>query len=247
MVLFAVCVGTAAGQATHGDRGLNGQLVDASTDQRIEILGSLLSKSPDDLHLESGLIAAYLQKLRESGDRSYLDRASKLVDRMLESDGGNFEALRFENEIDLQRHEFRAVEERAEDMAKYAPSDAGNWGNLGDALMDLGEYRQAGTAYTRMFALRPDLGSYNRLAYFHFVTGDAQRAEDLMRDAIAAGDALPQNVAWCWAELGDMYFKTGDLNKAGKAYGQALQLFPSLHRAMAGLGKIDAGTWSSTT
>lgn len=222
------------------DRGLSAQLTHTSTDERIRSYEALLAASPDNARLQAGLISAYLQKLRESSDYNYLDRASRLVDRMMQKEGGNFTAMRFQNEIDLQRHDFKAVAERAEDMAKYAPSDAGNWGNLGDALMELGEYTRAGQAYSRMFALGPNLGSYNRLAYFSFVTGDAQRAIGLMRDAIDSGDTLPENTAWCWAELGDMYFKTGKLAEAASAYSAAIQLFPALHRASAGLGRVAA-------
>jgi tetratricopeptide (TPR) repeat protein len=125
-------------------------------------------------------------------------------------------------------------------MAKYAPSDPGTWGNLGDALMELGEYERAGQAYSKMFALRPNLASYNRLAYFYFVTGDAPHAIALMRTAAEAGSAEPENTAWCWAELGDIYFKTGKLDEAADAYQTALSLFPTLHRASAGLGKVHA-------
>ncbi|HTU44698.1 MAG TPA: tetratricopeptide repeat protein [Bryobacteraceae bacterium] len=238
-IVLAMTATLAAGQDSFGLRFV-GTLGRAKTDERIRTYERLLASSPDDLQLQPGLISAYLQKLRESADRTYLDRASKLVDRMLEADGGNFTALRFENEIDLQRHEFTAVAERAGDMAKYSPSDPGNWGNLGDALMELGEYDRAGQAYARMFALRPNLGSYNRLAYFRFVTGDAARAIELMRDAVEAGDPLPENTAWCAAELGDMYFKTGRLAEAAESYQSALALFPALHRASAGLGKVEA-------
>jgi tetratricopeptide (TPR) repeat protein len=228
----------ARGQDSFGLR-LTGVLERTNTDERIHSYEKLLASSPNDAGLQSGLISSYLQKLRESADRAYLDRASKLVERMLETDGGNFTALRFENEIDLQRHEFQIVAERAEGMAKYSPSDAGTWGNLGDALMELGDYERAGQAYARMFALRPNLASYNRVAYFRFVTGDAERAIELMRDAIAAGDPVAENTAWCEAELGDMYLKTGKLAEAEAAYGRALRLFPALHRASAGLGRLE--------
>ena len=245
-------VSTASGQKASGpqstggvargltDRALAEQLSHADTNDRIKTYEKMLVSSPDDLQLQAGLISAYLQRLRETADYAYLDRASKLVDRILEKDGGNFIALRFQNEIDLQRHDFKVVADRAQDMAKYAPSDPGNWGNLGDARMELGEYAQAGQAYERMFALRPNLASYNRLAYFRFVTGDAAGAIELMRDAIAAGDPAGENTAWCWAELGDMYFKTGKLAQAAEAYRSALSLFPALHRASAGLGKVEA-------
>jgi tetratricopeptide (TPR) repeat protein len=179
------------------DRTLSARLTKGTTDERIKLYERLLASSPDNIQLQSGLIAVYLQKLRESSDYTYLDRAAKLTDNLLAREGGNFTALRFQNEIDLQRHNFQAVVERAGDMAKYAPSDQGNWGNLGDALMELGEYQGAGRAYLRMFALGPNLGSYNRLAYFHFVTGDPEKAIGLMRDAIASTDLLPENSATC--------------------------------------------------
>jgi tetratricopeptide (TPR) repeat protein len=222
------------------DRTLSARLTKGTTDERIKLYERLLASSPDNMQLQSGLIAVYLQKLRESSDYTYLDRAAKLTDNLLAREGGNFTALRFQNEIDLQRHNFQAVVERAGDMAKYAPSDQGNWGNLGDALMELGEYQGAGRAYLRMFALGPNLGSYNRLAYFHFVTGDPEKAIGLMRDAIASTDLLPENIAWCWAELGDMYFKTGRLAEAADSYRMAIKMFPPLHRAFAGLAKVAA-------
>jgi tetratricopeptide (TPR) repeat protein len=221
-------------------RSIDQQVSHEPTDVRIKTFEKLLAASPDDLKLQTGLISAYLQKVRETSDFGYLTRASKIVDRILEKDGGNFTALRFENEIDLQRHDFKAVADRSQDMVKYAPSDAGTWGNLGDALMELGEYQRAGDAYLKMFALRPGLSSYNRLAWHRFVTGDPISAIALMHEAVEAGDPVAQNTAWCYAELGDMYFKTGKLDDATNAYRSALDLFPSLHRALAGLGQVEA-------
>ncbi len=211
----------------------------ATTDDRIRNVERELHGNPNNSRLQTALISAYLQKLRETADGAYLERASLLVDRMIEQDGGSFEALRLRNEIDLQRHDFKAVAERARSMTRDEPSDAGNWGNLGDALMELGDYELAGQAYAKMFALRPNLASYNRLGFFRFVTGDAQGAIGFMRLAVEASDAAPEHTAWCQAELGDLYFKTGKLADARMAYRSALDLFPGLHRAYAGLGRVE--------
>lgn len=211
-----------------------------STDQKIHRDQEILVANPKDLAAESELTAAYLQKLRENADGGYLDRASALVDRMLTQDAGNYEAMRFENEIDLQKHDFRAVEDRARDLLRFEPSDAGAWGNLGDASMELGKYEAAGEAYAKMFAIRPSLASYNRIAWFRFVTGDLESAILFMQEAVEAGTDTPENTAWCKAELGDMYFKTGNVDRALEAYDSALALFPTLHRALAGKGRVEA-------
>jgi tetratricopeptide (TPR) repeat protein len=230
----------AAALAFSQSRPLDEHLVHETTDVRIKTYEKLLAAAPDDLKLQSGLISAYLQKVRETSDFDYLTRAAKIVDRILEKNGGSFTALRFENEIDLQRHDFKAVAERAQDMVKYEPSDAGTWGNLGDALMELGDYQRAGDAYLKMFALRPGLSSYNRMAWYRFVTGDPTSAITLMREAVDAGDPVAQNTSWCYAELGDMYFKTGKLHEAAESYSKALELFPTLHRAIAGFAQVEA-------
>jgi tetratricopeptide (TPR) repeat protein len=211
-----------------------------TTDQTIHRIESVLATSPRNIAAQSALTAAYVQKLRETGDGSYLDRASVLVDRMLKQDAGNYEAMRFQNEIDLQKHDFTAVEDRARDLLRFEPSDAGAWGNLGDASMELGKYEAAGQAYAKMFAIRPSLASYNRIAWFRFVTGDPAGAILFMQQAVEAGADTPENTAWCKAELGDMYFKTGQLDRAMEAYESALALFPALHRALAGKGRVEA-------
>jgi tetratricopeptide (TPR) repeat protein len=238
VAFLVLAIGLLEAQGGSGPRA--GAVPQGSTDDRIRTAERQLDKSPNDVALQGTLASAYLQKLRETGDGSYLQRASKLVERMELADGGSSQALRLQNEIDLQRHDFREVADRARSMTKYAPSDPGNWGNLGDASMELGEYEAAGEAYTKMFALRPSLASYNRLGFYRFVTGDGAGAIASMRQAVEAGGAVPENTAWCWAELGDMYFKIGQAAEAEAAYRAALDLFPTLHRAYAGLGKVEA-------
>ncbi|MFL6447093.1 MAG: tetratricopeptide repeat protein [Bryobacteraceae bacterium] len=221
-------------------RALTRQLERENTDERIKRYEKLVVADGGREPFKAGLIAAYLQKVRETADFTYLDRASRLIDEILARDGWNFAALRYRNEVDLQKHEFKIVAARAEMMVKDEPSDPGSWANLGDASMELGDYDKAGRAYLKMFALGPSLGSYNRLAYWRFVTGDGNSAVDLMEKAIQASEQRPENVAWCLAELGDMDFKLGRLSEAEKSYRSALDLFPQLHRALGGLGKLQA-------
>jgi tetratricopeptide (TPR) repeat protein len=208
----------------------------AKTDDRI----ARLQKQPDSPATKCLLAKTYIQKMRETVDFGYLDRASKLVDDVLIHDPSNFEAIRLRSEISMERHEFQKVAEYSEAVTKLAPNDPWSWGMLGDASMELARYEQAKTAYMKMVSLKPDLSSYNRLAYYQFVTGNADAAINLMRNAIESGADSPENTAWCLVDIGGMLFKTGKITEAQHAYEQALVEFPGYYPALAGLGRVAA-------
>jgi tetratricopeptide (TPR) repeat protein len=208
------------------------------TDERIAAYGKAVAAQPGSAHLQSLLARAYIQKMRETVDFSYLDRASSLVESVLVRDPGNYEALRLRSEIDMERHEFARVAEYSGEMSRYAPDDPANWGSLGDASMELGRYEAAREAYSQMLALRPDLASYNRVAWYQFVNGHVDEAIALMKNAIAADSPAAENVAWCWNDLGNIYFKTGRLAEAEEAYAKALAAFSGYYPAYAGMGRV---------
>jgi tetratricopeptide (TPR) repeat protein len=209
-----------------------------STDARITADSASLRARPSDNSLAAKLALDYLQKMRETVNFDYVNLAAKLVEGILERDPGNYEALRLRTEIDMERHEFARVAEASLEMTRFAPQDPGAWGSLGDSSMELGEYKRAGEAYQRMLALRPELASYNRVAWHRWVTGDAAGAIAMMQAAIAGGSHAPENVAWCLADLGGMYWKIGKAEEAASAYRRALELFPGYYAAWAGLGRM---------
>ena len=209
------------------------------TDDRIALLEKTIKGDPDP-GLKIALAKAFLQKLRETGDSGYLKRASTLVENVLSAQPRFDPALRLRNEIEMNLHRFPKVVDYAETTLAKDPSDAPALGLLGDALMELGRYQRAGEIYNRMAALGGNLFSYNRLAYYSFVTGNPDAALGWMSQAIAAGSKSPENVAWCLSEMGDMLFKVGRTADAHTAYRLALNTFPGYHRAHAGLGRLQA-------
>ena len=209
------------------------------TDDRIAALIKQAAERPS-FHTQCLLAKAYIQKMRETVDFGYLDRASKIVEDVLARDTANVEALRLRSEIGMERHEFRQVAEYSEEMAKLAPDDAWSWGMLGDAEMELGHYDKAREAYMKMVALKPGLSSYNRLAWHQFVTGNADAAIHLMNSAVAGTSEAAENIAWCLADLGRMQFKTGKLKDAETSFRRALNEFPGYYPAFAGLASVEA-------
>ena len=219
---------------------------DIKTDDRIAALSKQAAAKPSP-HAQCLLAKAYIQKMRETVDFGYLERASKIVEEVLTRDGGNYEALQLRSEIGMERHEFASVAEYSNAILKFAPNDPWSWGMLGDASMELGKYDSARDAYTKMVSLRPDLSSYNRLGWYQFVTGHSDSAITLMQSAISSVSEAPENTAWCLADLGGMQFKVGKLAEARASFTEALRVFPGYYPALAGLGRVDMAEHKDAT
>ncbi|HXK04469.1 MAG TPA: tetratricopeptide repeat protein [Verrucomicrobiae bacterium] len=243
-VILLLVAGTGWGQSGNGklgdlltERGLYEATARMKTDERIAMFEALGKAKPDDLHYQCQMAATYLQKMRETMDPEYLNRAAKIVENVLAADRKNYEALRLRSAIGLERHDFPKVAAESRELIEAAPDDPWNWGTLGDALMELGEYSAAADAYQTMVRLRPDMASYNRAAYYRFVAGDAAGAREIMKRAIESGSRSPENIAWCLVDLGNMDLKTGNEDEALRSFEAALKLFPGYHPAYGGLGK----------
>lgn len=204
----------------------------------LSIVEARLKKNPQDVALKNELAGSYLQKMRETADSAYMERAQRLVSEVLRADRDNYEARRRQIEIELQRHHFRQVISLAKDLAKIRSEDPVVLGLMGDAMMELGEYDDAAETYQKMADLRPGLASYNRIAFYRFVTGDAEGAIEIMRKGVRIGAATPENLAWCLSDLGMMHYKAGQLDEAEKSFRAALDAFPKYHHALAGSGYV---------
>jgi tetratricopeptide (TPR) repeat protein len=212
------------------------------TDERIAMYDLLVKTKPDTSHYQVLLAGAYVQKARETTDYSYLARASAVLDNVLGTNGSDYDAQRLRTETLLERHLFAQAAEASRRLIAIDPADPWNWGTLGDALVEIGDYDAAADAYQKMVRLRPDLASYNRAAHYRFLVGDTPGAVDIMKKAIEAGSSSAENVAWCMVELGNIYFKTGQPQLARDTFSEALRTFPSHHPAYAGLGRVLAQT-----
>src|SRR4051794_8816923 len=88
------------------DRALYDAVSRLKTDDRIAMYASLSTAKPADAHYQNQMAATYLQKMRETMDPDYLNRAAKIVDTVISNDRTNYEALRLRSAIELERHDF---------------------------------------------------------------------------------------------------------------------------------------------
>src|SRR5207247_2559535 len=120
------------------------------------------------------------------------------------------------------------------------PYNGSAYGALGDALLNLGRYRQAFKAYDKMALIAPGIASFTRVAAARELIGRPNAAAAADELALEADQTVPENVAWTMTQIGNTRFNTGRLDAAAKAYGRALGRFPGYVHAAAGLARVEA-------
>ena len=116
-------------------------------------------------------------------------------------------------------------------------------GVLGDALLELGRYDEAGAAYRRMVELDGSLASYSRRSGLKNLHGDVEGAIADLELAIRLGKANQsprEAVAWAHWQLGGEHWAVGNLEAAEEQYREALVLMPSYYRGLSGLAQVRA-------
>src|SRR5580700_1001125 len=74
------------------DRILTESTASMKTDEHISMYETLVKVQPEVAHYQNLLAGAYIQKVRESMDYSYLDRAAQILNNVLAADSKNYEA-----------------------------------------------------------------------------------------------------------------------------------------------------------
>ena len=209
--------------------------------QRISEMERRLEERPQDAGAAVLLADALLRQARVTGDGRLSGRAGSLLTSVLKDTPGHYDALRLLGATYLSQHRFREALDAGRRARDLRPDDAWNYGVLGDAWIELGEYEDAFGAFDKMVTLRPSAAAYARVAYARELQGNvsgALRAMQMAREATAAHD--PEAQAWYSAQVGDLYLRMGQLDEADREYRRAAFFFPSHPSAMIGQGKVQA-------
>src|SRR5262245_22539273 len=141
-----------------------------TSDQAIERLTARARQHRDDPAGWPALGDAFMQKARETADTAYYRRAELAFERARTLDTTNVSATLGLSQVHGARHEFEKSIEWARRVLTLDVRNAGAYGLLGDAALELGDYEAATEHYQQMLDLRPDISSYSRSAHLLFVT-----------------------------------------------------------------------------
>jgi len=211
--------------------------------QRIREMEQRLREQPRDAGAAVLLADALLRQSRATNDGRPANRASEVLKAVLKDAPAQYDALRMLGAIDLSQHRFQDALEVARLARDLRPADAWNYGVMGDALVELGEYDRAFEAFDTMVAMRPHAAAYARVAYGRELCGDLDVAVQAMQMAAEATPVQdPEAQAWYAAQVGELYLRMGKLEAANREYRRAAFLFPNYPHAMIGQGKVKAAT-----
>jgi tetratricopeptide (TPR) repeat protein len=217
----------------------------AESHELIGFLEARVRRDPGDADVYSNLADLYLQRLRETGALEDLGLALRAAHKSLaivpavrNTDGLTSLAL-----AEFASHDFGAARDHARQLAQLDGTDT-PYAILGDALAELGEYRQAEQAYKQM-QRRSGGGQENvatRMARLAQLQGDNVGAERDFLDALVLelGRSRPsrERIAWFHWQIGDTAFFAGDKQTAQSNYEDALAAYPDYFRALASLGRL---------
>ncbi len=223
----------------------------ASAEQSIRFLEQRVQRDHEDFIAHNKLTGYYLQRVRETGDLTYLNLAARtshasLATMPAEKNSAGLAGLA---QVEFSSHEFAASRDHAKRLAELESDKSYPQQILGDALLELGEYQDARAAFWRMEQLGGARGltavaSEQRLSRLAALNGDSASAARHMRTATSLALAIPnpprETVAWCRWQLGELAFSNGDYAAAEQHDRDALTTFPDFYRALASLGRVRA-------
>ena len=205
----------------------------------IDVLIQKIKINPSDIKSLLALTAQYIQEGRNTGHFNYYNEAAlKCINEVLEKDTNNFEGLTFKATILLSQHRFTEGLSIASKTQQLYPLNAYVYGLLVDGYVESGKYKEAIEAADKMISIRPDNRSYSRIAYLREIHGDIPGAIEAMKMAVDAGAPGDENTEWCRVQLGKLFEKTGNINKAKMHYTIAVNNRQNYPYALAGLARI---------
>ena len=202
-----------------------------------------LKNDPEDLKQYITLASTFISEGRITGDNTYYGNAAiQMLNKETGSTTGNkdlvFQALSLKSAVLLNMHQFKDALDVAQQGAALNSYNAGIFGALVDANVELGNYDEAVKDCDKMIRIRPDLRSYSRASYLRQIYGQDTGAIDAMKMAVDAGMPGLESTEWARVNIGDLYLNEGNIDSASIIYRTALVYRPDYPFALIGMARV---------
>jgi tetratricopeptide (TPR) repeat protein len=209
-----------------------------SVSATMRFLQERVNRDPLDSVAQNRLSTACINQLRETGDLAWLDRAMRSARASLEAappaqNPGGVSALAV---AEFEFHHFREALALAQQAHSIDPRNGVAMATAGDAQLELGNYGEAEKIYEELNADEVTPPVRARLARLAELKGDNHKAIDLLLENAGA----PGDTAWYRVRLGELYFRTGNLEKAEQQYEAGRKLRPDSYLVLEHLAELRA-------
>jgi len=255
LIFFALCAGSLSLYSCTEKRDVIPALLErkktlGSDEEKATIVAAYkkavdaLKKNPDDLQQYVNLASVFVAEGRVTGDNTYYGNAAmKMLDKVTETNTANndimFQALNVKSAVLLNMHQFKDALDVANRGAALNSFNAGIFGALVDANVEMGNYDEAVKDCDKMMAIRPDLRSYSRASYIRQIYGQTAGAIEAMKMAVEAGMPGSENTEWARTTLGDLYLMAGKIDSASLTYRTSLVYRPGYPFATIGMARVE--------
>jgi tetratricopeptide (TPR) repeat protein len=220
-----------------------GELTTSRTDldRSMRAAEQRLAANPADGRAALTFAQASLRRARVESNGGYTLKAQRVLEEVLRREPSDYDALKMLGAVYMSQHRFRQAIETATRATRVHPKEAWNYGVIGDANIELGDYNAAFNAFDTMMRLRPDAAAYARVSYAQELQGRLSDAITSMRMAAeATGVQDPEAVAWHYAQIGSLLLQIGDVDGAAREFARAGHAFPEHPFVEAGMARVAA-------
>lgn len=203
-----------------------------------------LHQNTNDAEARLKLAELFINEARITGEHPYyypkaLEMLRGIPAESFNSQDQQFRALYLESSVQLSLHDFVNAFATGQKAQELFPYNAGIYGVLVDAEVEMGHYTNAVELCDKMVGMRPDLRSYARVSYLREIHGETEGAIEAMKMAVSAGMPGYEQTAWCRLNLGELYEKYGTMDQAKEQYEILLVERPHYPFAYAGLARVN--------
>ena len=214
--------------------------------QKYDGLKTQYNKNNNDYATLLKLAEIYIYEARVSGEHPYYYQAALqtlaeiLKQEVNLSKDQHFTALFYKATVQLSQHNFNEALVTANTALALNDKNAGIYGVLVDANVEIGNYDEAVKMCDKMMQIRPDLRSYSRTSYLRELHGDLDGSKKAMIMAINAGAPYSEYKCWSIITLGNIFEAEGQLDSAKICYDMALEERANYPFGIAGKARIEA-------
>jgi tetratricopeptide (TPR) repeat protein len=207
-------------------------LTTRAAENAIRFFEERVRRDPDDFIAWNQLADRYYRELRRTGDDRFLNLERHAAEQSLkaipaEENNGGLAALA---QALLAAHRFAEARDAAQQLRELQPSKLRPLELLADALIELGDYEEATKVCEGFEGDEGPLSASPRLARLDLIAGRLDSAREHFEQGLAIvssfGIPQPESLAWFHLQLGELAFKSGDWENAGKEYAAAQKASP---------------------